>query len=1183
MDGVFLTIFNMAVSAGYLVVAVLIARLLLRRAPRWVHCVLWGLVGLRLILPFSLESVLSLIPSKEVVSPTIGTSPAPQIQTGLPVVDGSLNPVIGQTFTPAPAAPVNPAQVAVEVAAWVWLAGVAVLLLVATVSYWRLRRRVAEATPLKDNIFQCQNLPTTFILGIFKPRIYISYNISEAHLPLVLAHEQAHLKRRDHWIKPLAYLLLSVYWFHPLVWIGYILLCRDIELACDERVMRTFGADTRRAYAEALLYNGVHSRRIAACPLAFGEVGIKERVKSVMHYKKPAFWIVLVAVVACIVVAVCFLTSPKTTPTITGYGTSDEDVTIRVDELELEGEEPHITLRWKNDSKETVTLSTAVAMGYEEATPHTSFPPRFYKEEELKAGESITKTYSLLLFEFLQPGSYRLEFPYQKGLTERYTVGWVTFTLPDELAERLVAAHMQEGDLYPTGDGAAFRPITDEAFLKQHGYHVYYYGFDTVKLMRDGELIDLQAALNEGKVTVDDLLAYAADRTEAGVVSLQKEGDSVMYDFETYKIVKQQTADGRRHCFIGRPELSYQRLEDFSPEGLRVYDYTLSVRPGEAGALHRLTDDGYRAAHGFDVYTYGLESVRIETSGGTKDLGEVLRKGAVTAERLVADARQKWRNHEIGRDYTPDGPLYYLYKFGSYVLLHHMPEKGQGDLYIGTTDMDFSVLGDLTFQEPRITSLALAVQASEDRVLRKLTDDTFLKAHGFDVYTYGLDSVQVQTDQEMRDLKELLQNGSVTAEMLVNDARRQAARGEATMDTYKDGGSQIFRFAHYVLIKANSLDGDRNLYILAPGYDLNDVQPDVAAQMTVDVTGDGEAETLRLLRQSAAGDYTLDLLNPNGTLLWQEDFAGSHSGWNSLFLYTGEDGNYLLRYIPYIGGGGAWYSYTLFRVSGGQAEVKAQREIDVNLSTQQPLNVPELISYAEEINTLLQNSVLLFSNDRGVVGDEPLFGPVPGEQFLEDYDFLDGFELDIYAEGDDLAAKLQKFSDYMMATEGTSGETTTTTKPTSSTSTTEGTRGETTIAPTNTTSGSSTTESTRGETTTTAPEEDVIERPNAVFKTKNITRITFYAYYGMGTGSEVPAENMAEITRWLGSFTIDREVGANMLPPGTNTVYVEITYANGTVVKTGLDTVTVDGVAYYTKRENPPACLDDILSRTSIG
>ena len=312
MDAVFVKLFNMSIAAGWMILAVLLLRLLLKKAPHWIHCLLWGFVAVRLVCPTSFESVLSLIPSTETINlENIRYGDQPQIQSGVPVVNRVVNPVVENTFAPHVVDSVNPLAVWMYLAGVVWLIGVAVLLLFAVVNYVRLHRQVRFAARLSRNVWQCDEIHAPFILGMFRPRIYLPSGIDDASMGYVLAHERAHLKRFDHWWKPLGYALLTVYWFHPLVWVAYVLFCRDIELACDEKVIRAYDMDEKKAYSGALLAMSMNRRQAMVCPLAFGEVGVKERVKSVLNYKKPAFWMIAAAVLACVVVAVCFLTDPK--------------------------------------------------------------------------------------------------------------------------------------------------------------------------------------------------------------------------------------------------------------------------------------------------------------------------------------------------------------------------------------------------------------------------------------------------------------------------------------------------------------------------------------------------------------------------------------------------------------------------------------------------------------------------------------------------------------------------------------------------------------------------------------------------------------------------------------------------------------------------------------------------------
>ena len=310
MSELFLKIVNMSISASWVVIAVLALRFCLKKAPKWVNVLLWGIVAVRMVFPFSIESVLSLIPSAETISPTIMMEQSPSVQTGVPALNHVINPVISGSFTPAPGASANPLQIWIPVLAGIWLFGIAALFLYSAVSYWRLRRKVCEAVILRGNIYQSEKVCSPFVLGIIRPKIYLPYHMDSREMDHVIAHEQTHIRRKDHWWKPLGFLLLTTHWFNPLMWLSYILLCRDIELACDEKVIRKMSNEQRADYTQALVACSVDRRLITACPLAFGEIGVKERVKSVMNYKKPAFWIVLASVIVCAVIAVCFLTNP---------------------------------------------------------------------------------------------------------------------------------------------------------------------------------------------------------------------------------------------------------------------------------------------------------------------------------------------------------------------------------------------------------------------------------------------------------------------------------------------------------------------------------------------------------------------------------------------------------------------------------------------------------------------------------------------------------------------------------------------------------------------------------------------------------------------------------------------------------------------------------------------------------
>lgn len=317
MTVVFLKLLNMSIAAGFLVLAVIALRLFLKKSPKWVYCVLWGLVGIRLICPLSVESFFSMIPSAETVPQEIVYAERPAIHSGVAYLNSYVNPIISEKLAPTAEAGVSPMQTIILVATVIWLVGFIIMVCYGAISYLRLYCFTREGMPFykigDGNIWICDRISTPFILGVLRPRIYLPSAMSEEDMEYVIAHEKAHLKRHDHWWKPVGFALLTIYWFHPMMWVAYILLCRDIELACDERVIKEMGHAYKKPYLETLIHCSAPRKIISACPLAFGEVSVERRVKNVLHYKKPAFWVLVAGVAACIVAAMCFLTNPVDT------------------------------------------------------------------------------------------------------------------------------------------------------------------------------------------------------------------------------------------------------------------------------------------------------------------------------------------------------------------------------------------------------------------------------------------------------------------------------------------------------------------------------------------------------------------------------------------------------------------------------------------------------------------------------------------------------------------------------------------------------------------------------------------------------------------------------------------------------------------------------------------------------
>lgn len=354
---IFLNIFNMSITASWLVLAIILIRLIFQKAPKAIFVALWALVAVRLICPFSIESVLSLVPNAQTIPMEFHSLEGAQLQENT-VINIISNPAYQTSVSYELEQSADTTQLAFVSGYFVWLAGMAAMAIYTLISYLKLHKKVREAIPLKDNLMLCDSIDTPFILGFIKPKIYLPSAMNESDIQYVIAHEKSHLKRCDHLWKPLGFLLLTVYWFNPVLWLAYILLCRDIELACDEKVIKKLGVDIKKAYSQALINCSVKPRAIAACPLAFGETGVKKRIKSVLNYKKPAFWIIALVLVASIVVGVCFLTDPVTKNKIV----LEQESASTLDGLSLEivssgftQPSPYIEIEWINQTSNDIT------------------------------------------------------------------------------------------------------------------------------------------------------------------------------------------------------------------------------------------------------------------------------------------------------------------------------------------------------------------------------------------------------------------------------------------------------------------------------------------------------------------------------------------------------------------------------------------------------------------------------------------------------------------------------------------------------------------------------------------------------------------------------------------------------------------------------------------------------------
>lgn len=472
MNSIFLKLLNMSITAGWMALAVILLRPLLKKAPKWIMGILWAFVAIRLICPVSWESAFSLIPSTEPIAPVITEANSPAIHNSQPSLNGTVNPIFAGGLLPSEES-VNSMQILTLVASVVWIVGVAAMLLYTLVSFLRLRQKVREAVPFRENIWICDSLATPFILGIFRPRIYLPSSVAEGDREYVLSHEKAHLKRKDHIWKPLGFLLLAVYWFHPLLWAAYILLCKDIEFACDEKVIRELGVEIKKPYSDALINCSVPRRSIAACPLAFGEVGVKTRIKGVLNYKKPSFWIVLAASIACVVTAVCLLTNPKTKDEpvrfdnilVKDSGSDYEGVSLNVESVD---KELTFALSLSNNAKAGITYDESFlvdkiseteglhpCMQKGGASPGSGTPQYIDSSDMLQFQYRLGDCYNITSM-----GTYRLFVYFSVDGDKRYAA-WVDFVLESTNAANQYRAFSW---IYDCATGMATTDVAERYF-----------------------------------------------------------------------------------------------------------------------------------------------------------------------------------------------------------------------------------------------------------------------------------------------------------------------------------------------------------------------------------------------------------------------------------------------------------------------------------------------------------------------------------------------------------------------------------------------------------------------------------------------------------------------------------------------------------------------------------------------
>ncbi|HPE16194.1 MAG TPA: M56 family metallopeptidase [Oscillospiraceae bacterium] len=872
MESVFLKLLNMSITASWLILAVLALRFLLRSAPKSIRSFLWALVGIRLIFPFSWQSVLSLIPSAETVSPDILYAEVPAIHSGINVLNQAVNPVISASLAPTAGAGVNPMQVVAHAAAIAWMAGMAALALYGAVSYIRLRRRVADAVLLRDNLWQSEKTASPFVLGLFRPRIYLPFDMEEESLAYVVAHERAHIKRRDHWIKPIGFLLLTVYWFNPLIWLAYVLLCRDIELACDERVVKEMGAADKKAYSEALLLCSVPHRMIAACPLAFGEVGVKERIRNVLSYQKPAFLIIIVALVSCVVAAACFLTNPKEETGASPYQWTQRVTAGDVDTCSVSV--------WDEDGGESSFAATDEQLEALIAILNTVASDEVYTGRGIPAQVTVTLRCGESEY-LLRYGGDIVEIDFDSGTAQLYGEGiWQIENdalrnfmngLTDESGSP-ATAYVSQSCLY-------MNPLSSALPDSESGLR-YLIGADSVTIM--------------SKQTGDAVAVSSP----------------VGWDWQPISEAEWQALFP---LSSGAPEIGGYQNPQVMELSSRYYLFNMD------GALW------FGQYNGEETGMWSVYSLAEESGTG------------VTWEYTPALSSR-----------VPAFPFRFSLAYT------RIEAACTGGRLIGFDDYDGAGYpqGE-ALSIPAGSALYWSPAASDADPAVALTAQIRFTVYNGD---------------------EAVSTGAVS---ISGTAGTGAAA--ATYNALLSEGDGL------MLIQAPDADGA--LIQAAGSYPASPVDgigwPQHLEVAQADLDGDGDPESVTVTKTDDFL-YALRVLKADGSELWSEELSTAHAGWDSLFLCTLDGRDYLLRYNPAMFQGDCSYRYTLFTLENGQENVGRTGAAAFDVNGTNPLNVDEMTAFADEVNALLEKSVLLLSTQGGIVS----VGPSDASAFMEDYAVL---------------------------------------------------------------------------------------------------------------------------------------------------------------------------------------------------
>ncbi len=1038
MDAVFLKILNMSITASYVIAAVLVIRLLIRKAPKKYSYLLWSAVGFRLCCPISFQSIFSLFSlglfhmtqaqsasaaMLEYVPQNIARASQPQVTVGIPAA----NAVIGEMLPAAtPAVSVNPMQIWIAVGTAVWCAGILTFLLYGVISYIRLRRRMASAVLLEENIYQSDNVRSPFILGLFRPKIYIPFGLDDRTRRYVLAHEQYHIRRLDHIIKPLAFLLLAVHWFNPLCYLAFYLMGKDMEMSCDEKVLAGEG-NIRKAYSTSLLSFASNRRFPSPSPLAFGETGVKSRIKNVLHWKRPKVWVTLAAAALCVaVVAAC-----AANPAQPKEQAQPFDHTYRVENIlydspvysfsytvqtaplylldrlgstrQLSILEDQKTGNWLHAGSFEETELTegnfdryfiGPDSGWQEEDRAAALRRENQNAWQLDVSDSTNAVFYYLLQQ--KNGDVYLSYGYRntEGETDRSSIRWLfKLTRADEISYILDTAGK-------------------EMLYKPQWYAKNQFGFDN-------DSLPAVAVYDEGTLTFLSEQSPDTLTVKEDYFTYQGEGDAVREE-QTYELKK--NADGGYELDVRRrsdahEEYAVYRIEEENgcyafkvlfplqvPETIAdVAETAVAYVSSECLYMNPLSsfaavggDSGCRYVIGTDSF-FILNKSTGDVQSGASLLHSQWQAFPYTREQWLALFTPRFSSDNAVSSlnsaalsevlYRPLSDQYFLLNVKNQLWLvetHQNEQMGRHvwSIYTLVPELDAPTV-EWRYM-PYISSVYPAFPLYFDVPCTEISA----------ACTAG-ELLCLDTDQRGANLT--VPAGSVLywAPMIENDVLRTEESAQISFAVY-DGESVLYNGTVYLTRDADASGGATAVYRASlAGSGLVMKQTDAwqggavisstkaTLPISVDLDRDGTEELLTV-EQLSPFEYALKVIRPDGTLLWSESAGTAHVGWNSLFLCTLNGEYYLLRYNPWLFQGYGNYSYSLFTLEGGVEHVVAENSIDFDVNGTERIT-PEMTAFADEINALLKNSVVLVSTQNG----NAIVGPASSDSCLETYDILE--------------------------------------------------------------------------------------------------------------------------------------------------------------------------------------------------